>query len=274
MENILRRVLLITAIALASRVSAQEADDQPEFVSLYNGKDFKGWTLVTRGGEPGEAAKVFSVGENGTVHVFKNHPDGFELDTGNSYTHGMMWTERTYSKFIFRFQYKWGTKRVNNFGRFQYDAGAYYHVTNQKIWPWGLEYQVRYNHETDENHTGDFWMSTIKGQWYADESGKFFQAPWAGGRPTERRGGEHRAPLDVPHHALDGEWNTCEIIVMGDRYALHKLNGVVVNYAEELESDRGVIGLQSETAEIFYRNIEIKEFDEFVPVWEFLNLAE
>jgi hypothetical protein len=33
----------------------------------------------------------------------------------------------------------------------------------------------------------------------------------------------------------------------------------------------GVIGLQSETAEIYYRNIEIKEFDEVVPMEKFLK---
>ena len=58
---------------------------------------------------------------------------------------------------------------------------------------------------------------------------------------------------------------------MGDRSARHKLNGVVVNSAEDLESDRGAICLQSETAEVFYRRIEIKEFDQIIPVSEFLG---
>lgn len=258
----------------AAEPSTAEAAAEPGFVRLFNGENFQGWTLKIRGGEPGEAARVFTVGEGGTVHVFKDYPDGFELNTGNSYTHGLMYTERSYSRYHFRFQYRWGQKRLNNFAQFQYDAGAYYHVSNHKIWPWGIEYQVRFNSDTGENHTGDFWMTRIGGQWFSDASGHFFQAPWAGGQPTARRSGEHRAPLEVPYHALDGEWNQCEIIVMGDRYTLHKLNGQVVNYAENLDNDRGLIGLQSETAEIFYRNIEIKEFDSFIPVERFLPPAE
>lgn len=246
------------------------ADD--EFTSLFNGEDFDGWNLKIRGGEPGEAAKVFAIADGGgMVHVFKNYPDGFELNTGNSYTHGLMYTEKSYSKYIFRFEYKWGEKRTNNFKQFQYDAGMYYHVYNDKIWPWGLEYQVRYNHVTDENHTGDYWASKVEMQWFSDDEGKYFVAPWKGGKPQEIRGGEHRASPDVEYHALDGGWNRCEVIVMADHYSIHKLNGKIVNYATDFDQSEGIIGLQSETAEIFYRNIEIKEFDEIIPAEHFLK---
>ncbi len=33
----------------------------------------------------------------------------------------------------------------------------------------------------------------------------------------------------------------------------------------------GIIGFQSETAEIYYRDIRIKEFDKFVPADKFLG---
>ena len=66
------------------------------------------------------------------------------------------------------------------------------------------------------------------------------------------------------------EWNQCEIIVMGDQYAIHKLNGEVVNMATDLSVGEGIIGLQSETAEIFYRNMEIKEFEKPVPLDTFI----
>lgn len=241
------------------------------FIKLFNGKDFTGWERQIRNGDQEMANRVFTVGENGTVHVFKDFPDGFELNTGKSYTHGMMWTERKdYSRYIFRFEYKWGHKRMNNFDMFQYDAGMYYHVYNQKIWPFGIEYQVRYNHVTDENHTGDFWASNTHFQWYANEDG-FFELPSQGGRLVNRKKGEHRANPDVTYHAIDGEWNQCEIIVMGNHYAIHKLNGKIVNLATGLSHGSGPIGLQSETAEIYYRNIEIKEFEEAQPIENFLK---
>jgi hypothetical protein len=57
---------------------------------------------------------------------------------------------------------------------------------------------------------------------------------------------------------------------MGDKYSIHKLNGQIVNYATDLNRSGGVIGLQSETAEIYYRNIEIKELEDYVPASEFI----
>ena len=56
---------------------------------------------------------------------------------------------------------------------------------------------------------------------------------------------------------------------MGDEYTIQKLNGEVVNMAFNLIPDAGIIGFQSETSEIFYRNIEIKEFQETVPINKF-----
>ena len=99
---------------------------------LFNGRDFTGWDLATRSGDPEEACKVFAI-ENGMVHVFKNHPDSFNLNKGKNLTHGLMYTEKEYESYSFRFEYKWGTKVMNNFNQFQYDAGMYYHVYNDKI---------------------------------------------------------------------------------------------------------------------------------------------
>ena len=48
-------------------------------------------------------------------------------------------------------------------------------------------------------------------------------------------------------------------------------NLLLCHMATELDPAEGIIGLQSETAEIFYRNIEIKEFDEIIPIEELLN---
>lgn len=240
-----------------------------DFKPLFNGENFEGWTIELRKGGNGLEEKVFTVNENREVHVFAGLPDKYQLYTGSD-THGMMWTDKEYSMFHLRFEYKWGKKIYNNFQNFQYDAGCYYHVNNKRIWPNGIEYQIRYNHETNQNHTGDFWASSVDFQWYVNDEGEFL-LPSLGGKPMEKRMGEHLAKKDIEYHALDGEWNVCEVIVMANKYAIHKLNGQVVNFATDLGESSGPIGLQSETAEIFYRNIEIKEFDEFIPFEKFLK---
>jgi hypothetical protein len=58
---------------------------------------------------------------------------------------------------------------------------------------------------------------------------------------------------------------------MGNKYAIHKLNGAVVNVLTNLSLSEGVIGLQAETAEVFYRNIKIKELKEDIPMEKFLK---
>ena len=146
----------------------------------------------------------------------------------------------------------------------------YYHVYNDAIWPQGIEYQIRYNHITNKNHTGDFWASGSSFQWFAGADGQF-QLPSAGGKEQPIKSGEHRGSADAKYNALNGKWNSCEVIVMGNQYAIHKLNGKIVNMATNLSLSEGIIGLQSETAEIYYRNIMIKEFDKPVPMDVFLK---
>ncbi len=240
------------------------------FVKLFNGKDWTGWNLKVRSGDPEMAKKVYSI-EKGIVHVYKNYPDSFELNAGKNLTHGLFYTQKKYSKFIFKFEYKWGKKITNNFKQFQYDAGMYYHVYNDSIWPKGIEYQVRYNHIKNMNHTGDFWASGTSFQWFTGADGKSFLLPTEGGVKAPVKKGEHLASPNAIYNGLNGKWNKCEVIVMADKYAIHKLNGKIVNMATNLSHSEGIIGLQSETAEIYYRNIEIEEFDEIIPLESFLK---
>ena len=263
--------ILAAALTFFSGTMVAADSTTPEgFTRLFNEKNFEGWHLKIRSGDADLAGRVFTVGQGGIVHVFGDVPDGFELNTGVNSTHGMMYTTKSYSRYILRFEYKWGTKRFNNFDKYQYDAGVYYHVSDDKIWPSGIEYQVRYNHVTGQNHTGDFWGSGF--QWYADDAGCFL-LPGEGGKLKSRQRGEHRAKADAVFHALDGQWNTCEVIVMGDHYAIHKLNGKIVNLATGLSVQDGIIGFQAETAELFYRNIMIKELEKDIPLEEALGPA-
>ncbi len=263
--------ILLCGLSLTSAHAEEPAPATADagFVSLFNGKDWEGWDLKIKNGDPELAKKVFAIGD-GMIHVFRDLPDRYALDSGTYDTHGMIYTKKKYSRFIFRFEYKWGKKICNNFGTYQYDAGCYYHVFDDRIWPKGIEYQVRYDHEKDLNHTGDFWASGATFQWYAGKDGTFL-LPNEGGKSQPIKGGEHLASSKAEHHALDGKWNRCEVIVMGREYAIHKLNGKIVNMATGLSVGDGLVGLQAETAEIFYRNIAIKEFADAVPMEEFLR---
>lgn len=263
-----RLLKIISILLILFSVFAFKAPKKNDgFVKLFNGKNLNGWYLKIRSGDAELAKKVYAV-DKGMVHVFKDFPKEYKLNVGGNETHGLFYTNKKYSMFIFKFEYKWGEGKANNFDQYQYDAGMYYHVVDDKIWPTGIEYQVRYNHTENRNHTGDYWAKDLK--WYSKD-GKTFTRPCEGGEPVLGHKGEHRASIDAKFNALNGKWNKCEVIVMGDKYSIHKLNGKIVNMATDLPFSEGVIGLQSETAEIFYRNIEIKEFAEEVPMAEFLK---
>lgn len=262
--------LLFTLFLFISCAQNNQTDSKKGFVNLFNGKNWDGWHLKLRNGDEEMAKHVFAI-ENEMVHVFKDSPDSLNLNTGDNGTHGLFYTNKKYSKYILKFEYKWGEKITNNFDKWQYDSGCYYHVYDDKIWPKGIEYQVRYNHVTNRNHTGDFWAAETTLDWFSRD-GKSFLAPKEGGVKMEQKKNELYGYAKSTYNALNNEWNECEVIVMGNAYTIHKLNGEIVNMATNLSVSEGIIGFQSETAEIYYRNIKIKEFDEIIPIEKFIKL--
>lgn len=257
-------------VGLVSGMAAS-AELEEGFETIFNGKDFDGWHLKIRSGDDELAKKVYAI-EDGLIHVFNDtFPDEYNLNVGKNDTHGLFYTNKSYTNYVLRFEYKWGKRKANNFGKWQYDAGVYYHVTNDQIWPTGIEYQIRYDHTKDRNHTGD--LIRPKGAdyvWTQAKDSNTYLHPKDGGIPEVKRDWMNLAKPTTNYHALDDQWNQCEIIVMGDQYAIHKLNGDIVNMATHLKPAAGIFGFQSETAEIFYRNIRIKEYDEVVPAEKFL----
>ena len=245
------------------------------FTSLLNDSDFDGWYLKIKKDDAELASRVFTI-EDGVVHVFgDSFPEEISLNEGIDDTIGMMYTEKEYENFHIKFEYKWGTKKANYFKKWQYDAGIYYYVVDDKIFPTGIEYQIHYDHTKNENHTGDaIRPGGASYDWYADPETITYLHPKDGGVLTKKGRDKfwlHNAKPTENYHALNGQWNTGEIIAMSGEYVIHKLNGEVVNMVFNPAPGKGILGFQSETAEIFYRNIEIKEFTETVPVEVYLG---
>src|SRR5476651_670503 len=129
-NKLLLSLAILAGIGLAFTGYTQKVKDDG-FVPLYNGKDLEGWKVLCRNGGDSVANKIFTPEGAGVIHVYKNFPDGYQLNENKNDTHAMMFSLKKYSRYILRFEYKWGTKRLNNFDQFQYDAGAYYHVNTQ-----------------------------------------------------------------------------------------------------------------------------------------------
>lgn len=271
LQKLVTKAMLLMCIVVSAQNDLNENDG---FQKIFNGKNFDGWYLKLRNGDEEQAKKVFII-EDDAVHVFKNMKDSTNFNTGNkpNPTHGLFYTKKKYSKYILRFEYKWGEKVINNFGQWQYDAGLCFHVIDDKIWPIGIEYQIRFDHTKNKNHTADLirLRGAVDCDWYYNEETRTYQHPKDGGKLFSGKDRGHLATNTNNYNALNDKWNKCEVIVMGKEYVIYKLNGDVVNMAFNLTPSEGILGFQSETAEIFYKNIEIKEFDEIIPAHKFLN---
>jgi len=119
---------------------------------------------------------------------------------------------------------------------------ADFHLTLEfkwdKIWPRSLEYQIQ------EGDCGDFWMTdstTIISNGVLTKPGNWIRVI-------------KTADAEKPN----GEWNKIEVIVK-DGSITHLLNGKVVNTGQLRNTTTGNIVLQSEGAELYYRNVTIKE---------------
>jgi Domain of Unknown Function (DUF1080) len=251
----------------AASTNSQLAADYT-FKTLFNGKNFDGWFLKLNFTDNTLIPKTYGIQtDSGWVHIMKDLPDNFNPNTTNNLL-GMMFTTEKYSHYVLRWEYKWGTKVMNRDGVFkdyQYDAGVYFHNTNDWIFPTGLEYQIRYDHVKNENHTGDAITTSVICDWFKKPGDWRFSLPENGGVAERSKVNWGLKGDDGPYNALNGKWNKCELIVMGKAYALYKLNGKIVNYLTNLSVGQGTFGFQAESAEIFYRNIEVMVSDTVIP---------
>ena len=206
-----------------SGVVAAESEDEG-WISLFNGKDLSGWyTFLNEHGKDNDPQRVFSV-EGGVVHIYKHTEDGASAPLG------YFCTPTDYSHYHLRFQYKWGQKKFGERVNEKRDTGVMYHCTGPDgvlggTWPRCLECQVQ------EGDTGDAlclagarystWVDPDKLEFPGNVERQYLSAA-DGGVPFQASVWVARS------HQRDelDRWNTVDMIVMGNDYAVHVVNGV------------------------------------------------
>ncbi len=199
------------------------------FTPLFNGKDFKGWYSFVEGyGKNNDPLKVFTVEPNGIIHV-----------SGEKF--GYLCTQKEFRNFHISLEFKWGEKKWEPRLSAPRDSGLLYDIpmdSTDKVWPCGIECQIQ------EGDVGDLWMisnATIVVDGVRSKPGDFVQA-------------KKKKDAEKGH----GEWNTVEAIVK-DGHCQHFVNGVLVIEGFDASILKGRLLIQSEGAEIYFRNIRIKE---------------
>lgn len=198
---------------------------------LFNGRNFDGWYVFVpgEGGRNKDSLGIFKIEDGGVIHV-----------SGQKFAY--LSTEKDYENYKLTVEFKWGEKKWPPRENAKRDAGILYHCVGQdKVWMESLEFQIQ------EGDCGDMWLTagaggkpalTVKGQRYM------------GGRVVKFS--DHEKP--------NGEWNKTEVICKGSSIQ-HYINGHLNLEGSDASLTRGKINLQSEGAELYYRNITLEPLD-------------
>ncbi len=228
------RVVVAAGLAVATgcllQMSSRPADAQSRGpIPLFNGKNLDGWYTFI----PGEGKNKDSTG------VFKI-VDGMMYASGHKFA--FYSTEKEYSNYKFSVEFKWGQKKWPPRENAVRDAGILYHcVGPDKVWNKSLELQIQ------EGDTGDMWLTSGEG---GPPSTDVLGKKYTGGRVVKW------ADYEKPH----GEWNKTVVVAKGDKWE-HWVNGKCNLRGTNASLTKGRINLQSEGAEIYYRNPTIEFLD-------------
>jgi hypothetical protein len=269
----------LCCLALLLTGTSFYAPPEPEWTPLLD-KTLSKWQIYQsfyhKLGYNGQAPKD----ENGNLMK----PIGFNLNKQNVFSvdmvggkpilhitgeiYGCVFTKQDFKNYHLKLKYKWGTKKWVPRIHEPKDSGLLFHSQGElgveywRSWMLSQEFQVI------EHSTGDYWSqasSQADIRAVKDSSYKFDNANGkltAFGGATGN-GGFCQAGTDIDK---PGQWNEIELITYGDK-SIHIVNGkVVMAIANSRYKDgnvlkpltHGKLQLQSEAAEIYYKDVLIK----------------
>ncbi|MEZ5104183.1 MAG: DUF1080 domain-containing protein [Draconibacterium sp.] len=257
-------ILLTFVVVNSSNANGKSAKKhmKKSGVELFNGKNLSGWyTFLKDRGKNNDPKQVFTV-ENGVIRI-----------SGEEW--GCITTEKEYENYKILVEFKWGETNHPPRQEKARDSGLLVHSVGEDgaysgIWMRSIECQMI------EGGTGDFIVVgdgsdnfSITSTVAAEKQGNSFvfkpdgqeetinggRINWLQRDPEWKDELNFRGKNDVENPR--GEWNTMECIADGDELTVF-LNGKLVNRATNVKPSKGKIQIQSESAELFIRKVEIK----------------
>jgi hypothetical protein len=244
-----------------------------EWELLFNGKNLKGWDTYI-GPDLNDSGKFISalpIGlNNDPRHVFTIvKVDGENLIRISGENWGAITTVKEYENYHLQLQFKWGALTWGQKKGKKKDSGLLYHSVGK----WGADYGAwmrSQEFQIEETNTGDYWgvaggmadMPVIKKsetEYDYSPKGEFI---------TFKEGGKvgRRCFKSMDAENPTGQWNTLDLYCHGDT-SMHVVNGkaVMILYRNSQNDNgnvtpmtKGKIQIQSEGAEVFYRQIKIQ----------------
>ncbi len=251
-------------------------------VSLFNGKDLSGWYTYQR--EPEPSSEVEGLKKEDGKYI---EPIGLNKDPLNVFTvveedgepairisgevFGILVTEQEFENFHLSMEFKWGEKRYPPREDKKRDSGVLYHSVGKegaagRVWMRSVEIQVQ------EGDTGDLWcvdLTAANVRAVQLENGKFQYNPQAEFKGIQQFGNSRYCQKSEDFEKENGEWNRLDVYAYR-RESIHVVNGrknmhltdigQFVN-GELVALTKGKIQIQSEGAEVFYRDIAIQPIE-------------
>jgi len=270
------------AVLLLLPLSALAAS---EWRPLYNGRDFTGWETYL--GKPHKSAEVPGLKRNEQGSYLE--AIGKDRDPLGSFTvtevdgrpaihisgqgFGYLATRESFGNYHLRLQFKWGAKKWPPRENVVRDSGLLYHMhgepaASDKVWPACVELQIQ------EHDCGDLYAIVTRMTVPARESttpeNKHLYLYDPAAAPLDFKQEKpvgNRCVRLADFEKPTGEWNTIELVCIGGD-SIHIVNGHVVMRLHDarqkgangdwLPLTAGRICLQTEGAEIYYRDVEIR----------------
>ena len=247
-----------------------------EWKPLFNGKDFRGWEtyLAPPLDDKGKKLSDIPVGlNNDPNHVFSIVKEGGKKIIRIS---GQDWggisTIKEYDNFHLRLMFKWGSLTWGQKRGKKKDSGLLYfavgkHGADYGAWMRSQEFQIQ------EGDCGDYWgvaggmedimaMKKSDSEYVYNSAGQLYTFSAnsnVGRRCIKGSDAEKRS----------GEWNTLDLYCHGDT-SVHVINGkvmMVLTHSQQMDNGqahrlaKGKLQIQSEGAEVYYKDIMIRSID-------------
>jgi len=216
----MRTLLAFVSLSFAASGFAS-ADDGS--TSLFDGKTLDGWTFIVKPDKDGKKADP-----KDTWGV----ADGALRCTGKP--NGCIVTKKEYAGYSLKLKWRWPGVPGN--------SGVLLHVQDEKYWPTSVEAQLL------NGRAGDFLLN--------NPPDAKLDVDKARHDPKLERRYLRIEPKDAVEKK-PGEWNECEITCRGADITF-VVNGVKVNEGKNCSLKSGHIALQSEGAEIQFKDVVLK----------------
>jgi hypothetical protein len=257
----LTALVLAVAVVPAVRPGAGGGGKTEKWASLFNGKDLEGWDTWL--GRPFGGKEVVGLNKDPSKVYTVVEADGKPAIRISGEIFGALTSKQEYENYHLKLEFKWGQKKWPPREKAVRDSGLLYHC----VGPHGA--------------AGTFWMRSQECQIQENDCGDYYSVAGGivdvegekkGGAIVYKKGGKKftgvkgRIIRSKNYEHKTGEWNTIEVLCLGGT-CVHAVNGktnmVMTNSRQEVGGKevpltRGKLQLQSEGAEVFYRNIYLR----------------